>query len=62
MFLMFTLGSTKKCCVAQKTVVPAKKIFHIEVNVAHENYVSNKKYVATKKIMWSDTQKKTHVD
>ena len=52
MFLMFTLGSTKKCCVAQKAVVPAKKIFHIEVNVAHENYVSNKKFdVATKKIM-----------
>ena len=42
MFFMLTLGSTKKCCVAQKTIVSAKKIFHIEVNVAHQNYVSQK--------------------
>ena len=53
---MLTLGSTKKCCVAQKT----KKIFHIEVNVAHQNYVSLKKiYSGNKKLC--DTQKKTHV-
>ena len=25
MFFMLTLGSTKKCCVAQKTVVSTKK-------------------------------------
>ena len=40
---MLTLGSTKKSCVAQKTVVSTKKIFHIEVNVAQQNYMSHKK-------------------
>ena len=44
------LCCTKNCCVN-------KKIFHIEVNVAQQNYMSHKKYVvATKKI--SDTSKK----
>ena len=51
---MLTLGSTKKSCVAQKTVLSTKKIFHIGVNVAQQNYVSHKKknVLATKKIMW----------
>ena len=40
---MLTLGSTKKSCVAQKTVLSTKKIFHIGVNVAQQNYVSHKK-------------------
>ena len=52
MFFMLTLGSTKQSCIAQKTVVSTTKIFHIEINVAQQNYVSHKKYVvATKKIM-----------
>ena len=40
---MLTLGSTKKSCVAQKTVMSTEKIFHIEVNVAQQNDVSHKK-------------------
>ena len=49
---MLTLGSTKKSCVAQKPVASTEKIFHIEVNVAQQNYESHKKNVlATKKIM-----------
>ena len=50
---MLTLGSTKKSCVARKTFMSTEKIFHIEVNVVQQNYVSHtKKYVvATKKIM-----------
>ena len=40
---MVPLGSKKKRFVAQKTVVSTKKTFHIEVNVAHQNYVSHKK-------------------
>ena len=52
MFFMLTLGSTKKSYIAQKTVVSTTKIFHIEVNVVQQNYVSHKKYVvATKNIM-----------
>ena len=52
MFFMLTLESTKKC-VAQKTVTSTKKIFHTEVNVAHQNYVSHKKICcANKKTMW----------
>ena len=58
MFFMLTLRSTKKCRVAQNTVVSTKKYLviyrrykNIEVNVAYQNYVSQKKYaVATKKI------------
>ena len=58
MFFMLTLRSTKKFRVAQNTVVSTKKYLviyrrykNIEVNVAHQNYVSQKKYaVATKKI------------
>ena len=42
MFFMLTLGSTRKSCVAQKTVLSTKEIFHIEVNVAQQNYVSHK--------------------
>ena len=40
---MFILGSTKKSCVVQKTIVSTEKIFHIEVNVTQQNYVSHKK-------------------
>ena len=43
MFFMLILASTKKYCVALKTVVSTKKIFHIEVNVAQQNYMSHKK-------------------
>ena len=43
MFFMLILGSTKKSCVTQKTVVSTKKIFHIEVNVMQQNYMSHKK-------------------
>ena len=44
MLFMLTLGSTKKSCIAQKTVVSTKKsMFHIEINVAQQNYVSRKK-------------------
>ena len=58
MFFMLTLRSTKKFRVAQNTVVSTKKYLviyrrykNIEVNVAYQNYVSQKKYaVATKKI------------
>ena len=58
MFFMLTLRSTKKFRVAQNTVVSTKKYLviyrrykNIEVNVAHQNYVSQKKCaVATKKI------------
>ena len=59
MFFMLTLGSTKKSCVAQKTFMSTEKIFHIEVNVVQQNYVSHtKKYVvATKKIMWHPKKK-----
>ena len=40
------LCCTKSCCVN-------KKIFHIEVNVAQQNYVSHKKICCgDKKIMW----------
>ena len=56
MFFKLTLGSTKK-----STSFVNKKMFHIEVNIAQQNYASHKKYiVATKKLC--DTQKKTHVD
>ena len=48
---MLTLGSTKKSCVAQKPHVN-KKIFHIEVKVVQQNYVSHKKICCgDKKIM-----------
>ena len=40
---MLTLGSTKNCCVN-------KKIFHIEVNVAQQNYKSQKNMLWRKKI------------
>ena len=43
MFFMLTLGSTKKSCDAQKTVVSTKKLLHIELNVAQQNYASHKK-------------------
>ena len=49
MFFMLTLGGTKKCCVAQKTVQSTKKIFAIKVNIAHQNYVSHKKICRGKK-------------
>ena len=56
MFFMLTLGSTKKFCVTQKTVVSnKKKIFQIEVNVAQKNMLWQQKKLC-------DTQKKTHVD
>ena len=40
---MLIPGSTKKSCVAQKAVVSTKKIFHIEINVVQQNYMSYKK-------------------
>ena len=50
---MLILGSTKKYCVAQKTVVSTKKLFHIEVNVAQQNYMNHKKICCdNKKNMW----------
>ena len=50
MLFMLTLGSTKRCCIAQKTLMSAKKIFDIEVNAVHQNYVSHKKiYCGNKK-------------
>ena len=56
MFFMLTLGSTKKFCVTQKTVVSNKqKIFQIEVNVAQKNMLWQQKKLC-------DTQKKIHVD
>ena len=55
------LDSTKKPCHAQKTVVSTKKILHMEVNVAQQNYVSQKKICCGYKKN-CDTQKKTHVD
>ena len=52
MFLMLTLVSTINCCLAKKAVVATKKKFSIEVNVAHQNYVSYKKICCgNKKIM-----------
>ena len=43
-----------KKCVAQKSVMSTKKIFYIEVNVAHQYYVSHKKICCgdEKKNMW----------
>ena len=55
------LGSTKKPCYTQKTVVSTKKILHMEVNVAQQNYVSHKKICCGYKKN-CDTQKKTYVD
>ena len=50
MFFMLTLGSTKKFCVTQKTVVSnKKKIFQIEVNVAQKICYGNKKNYVTPK-------------
>ena len=55
------IGQHKKSCVALKIVMSTtKKIFHIEVNVAQQNYVRQKNAVVTKQIIC--TQKKTHVD
>ena len=48
------LCCTKNCCVN-------KKIFHIEVNVAQQNYKSQKNMLWRQKKL-CDTQKKTHVD
>ena len=59
---MLTLGSTKKSCVAQKTVLSTKKIFHIGVNVTQQNYVSHKKKMFWPQKKLCGTQKKTHVD
>ena len=55
---MLTLGSTKKSCVAQKTVMSTEKIFHIEVNVAPQNYVSHKENMLWQQKKLRDTQKK----
>ena len=50
---MLTLGSTKKSCVAQTIVVSTKKMFHMKVNVAQENYMSHKKICCgDKKELW----------
>ena len=57
---MLTLGSTKKSCVAQKTVMSTEKIFHIEVNVAPQNYVSHKENMLWQQKKLRDTQKKIH--
>ena len=55
------IGQHKKSCVALKIVMSTtKKIFHIEVNVAQQNYVRQKNVVVTKQIIC--IQKKTHVD
>ena len=55
------IGQHKKSCVALKIVMSTtKKIFHIEVNVAQQNYVRQKNVVVTKQIIC--THKKTHVD
>ena len=62
MFFMLTLGSTKKSCVAQKTVVSQKKVFHIEVNVAQQNYVGHKKMCCGNKKNYVTPLKKIHVD
>ena len=62
MLFMLTLGSTKKSCIAQKTVVSTKKnIFRIEINVAQQNCEPQKNMLWQQKIL-CDTQKKTHVD
>ena len=67
MFFILTLGSTRKSCVAQKTVVPTKqkqnkKKNHIEVNVAQKNYVSHKKICYGNKKNDVVPKNKTHVD
>ena len=50
---MLTLGSTKNSVLQKNCYVNKKKIFHIEVNVAHKIMWVTKKYVvATKKIRW----------
>ena len=59
---MLTLGSTKKSCIAQKTVVSTKKIFQIEVNVVQQNYISHRKICCCNKKELCGTQKKAHVD
>ena len=61
MFFMLTLGCTRKSCVAQKTVVSTKKIFHIEVDVAQIKLCESQKICCGDKKL-CDTQKKTHVD
>ena len=61
MFFILTFGRTKKCCVAKKAVVLTKKVFHIDVNVAYQNYVIHKKICCGDKKQLCDTQKKTHV-
>ena len=58
---MLTLGSTKNV-LHKKLLCQQKKIFHIELNVSHQNYVSHKKNMLWGQKKLCDTQKKTHVD
>ena len=64
MFFILTLGSTRKSCAAQKTVVPTKqkKKIHIEVNVTQKNYVSHKKICCGNQKNYVAPKNKTHVD
>ena len=64
MFFILTLGSTRKFCAAQKTVVPTKKKkkIHIEVNVTQKNYVSHKKICYGNQKNYVAPKNKTHVD
>ena len=64
MFFILTLGSTRKSCAAQKTVVPTKKKkkIHIEVNVTQKNYVSHKKICYGNQKNYVAPKNKTHVD
>ena len=47
MFFMLTLGSTRKSCVAQKTVLSTKEIFHIEVKRCATKLCESQKHVVT---------------
>ena len=59
MFFMLKLGSTKKSCVAQKTVVSNKE--NVKVNVAQQNYVSHQKNMLWQQKKLCDTQEKTQI-
>ena len=61
--LPFCTCCTKKCCVAQKTMLcQQKRIFHIEVMLPTKNIWVTKKYVVAIKKNHVTPKKETHVD